>query len=187
MTAEPSDSESSPFPLTRGEKKGETYLYDATIDESRPCTPKAGPIELRLYSSDINHVTLRLSAKNCSGKEVRFLHDAQLQPSALVLNGPAKIAFTDERAIKKFDNTIHVAAFTTLAPNEERVLEEAYFVPESAGGSTIHWQSFRAGVPRGTWKAQVRFTSALASGKEGKVPNAWLGTIASNTVNVATP
>jgi hypothetical protein len=180
--AEPPPESDALFPLTRGEKQGQTYLYDATIDASRPCAPKSGPIELRLYTTDIGHVTLRLSAKNCTTRDVRFLHDAQHQPSQLSFSSPGKtVVSTDERLREKFDRTVHSAAFARLMPGEERVLEEGYFVPNGKGAS-LRWQSFLYDVPRGAWQVHVRFTSALAAGVEGKVPDAWLGTAASNAV-----
>ncbi len=183
--AAPIEQPDALFPLTRGEKQGQTYLYDAIIDATRPCGPKSAPVELRLYTTDIGHVTLRLAAKNCTTHEVRFLHDAQLQPSQLSFSSPGKIVAppTDDRRIQKFDRTVHSAAFARLAPGEERVLEEGYFV-SSESGAALRWQSFHYDVPRGSWQVQVRFTSALAGGIEGKVPNAWLGSIASNAVGV---
>src|SRR5258708_1584079 len=180
--AEPADANAL-FPLTRGEKQGQTYLYDAMIDATRPCAPKSPPVELRLYTTDIGHVTLRLSAKNCTTHDVRFLHDAELQPSQLSFASPGKAvaAPADDRRISKFDRTVYSAAFTRLAAGEERVLEEGYFVATDTG-ARIQWQSFHYDVPHGKWQVQVKFTSALSGGREGKVPDAWLGSIASNVV-----
>jgi hypothetical protein len=173
----------APFPVTRGEKQGQTYLYDPIVEPSHSCAPKAGPIELRLYTIDINRLTLRLSVKNCSTKELRLFHDGDLQPSQLVFVGPKKVAPPDDdRTIRKFDNTVRNAEFVKIAPGEERVLEEAYI---SQNG--IQWQCFRYNVPSGAWTVKVSFSSKIAAGNEGKVPNAWLGSIASNTVNIRVP
>jgi hypothetical protein len=173
-----------PFPVTRGEKQGQTYLYDPIVEPSHSCAPKAGAIELRLYTIDINRLTLRLTAKNCSSREVRLFHDGDLQPSQLVFSGQGKpvAAPDDDRKIRKFDNTVKSAEFVKIAPGEERVLEEAY-VSENG----IQWQCFRYRVPSGTWTVKVTFTSKIQGGTDGKVPNAWLGTIASNAVSVRVP
>lgn len=184
----PSGDADALFPLTRGEKRGQTYLYDATIDASRPCAPKSQPVELRLYTTDIGRVTLRLAAKNCSTRDVAFLHDGQLQPSvpSFSSTGESVAPPTDDRRIAKFDRTVYSAAFARLAPGEERVLEEGYFV-STGTGAKLQWQSLHFDVPRGSWQVQIRFTSALGAGVEGKVDHAWLGTATSSVVRVRIP
>ncbi len=174
-----------PFPVTRGEAQGQTWLADPILEPSRSCAPKAGAIELRLYTIDINRLTLRLGVKNCSAKEIRIFEDGDLQPSQLAFSGTGRKSVPppdDDRKIRKFDTTVHDAAFVKVAPGEERVLEEAYLTQDG-----LHWGCYRYAVPSGTWTVKVTFTSKIAGGVEGKVPNAWLGTIASNAVTVRVP
>ena len=170
----------APFPVTRGEKQGQTYLYDPIVETSHACAPKGSAIELRLYAIDINRLTLRLTAKNCSAKEIRLFIDGDLQPSQLVFSGKVPPP-DDDRATRKFDTTVRNAAFVGIAPGEERVLEEAYIAQNG-----IQWQCWHYQVPRGTHSVKVRFTSKIAGG-ESKVPNAWLGTIESNSITVRVP
>jgi len=177
------------FPLTRGEEQGQTYLADPIVARSRACRGKS-PIELRLYTTDIGRVTVRAAAKNCTKGELRFLHDAHLQPSelAVVQNGKS-IAPSDERAIEKFDRTIHAAAFTTLAPDEERVLEESYFVLDN--NYSFRWLPFHYAVTRGKCRISARFRSVFAEGdaegRRTKIEHAWIGTVESNAIDVTLP
>jgi len=187
--AESSAADAS-WPLTRGEERGQTYLADPIVDGSRACASKS-PIELRVYTTDIGRVTVRLAVKNCTAKEVRLLHDAKLQPSELALVcGGKTIVPTDERAHEKFDRTPYAAAFIALAPGEERVLEESYFV-SNQGAYDFRWLSFHHTAPTGTCKIQIRFRSALAegyeAGKRTKVDHAWIGSVASNAIEVHLP
>lgn len=171
------------WPVTAAEKKGDAYVYDARVVDSAPCTSKQ-PVELRLF---VRGAQLRQTIKNCGDKPVKVLDSAQLQPSRLELTPAAKSVF-DERSRAKFDATVYVHSFTTLAPAEERVVEE-----ESVKGGALSWGPFSyEGVAakaklKVVWEAKVSDGFDEAAKKKVPVEGAVTGAFVSNEVVLALP
>ncbi|MBL8957516.1 MAG: hypothetical protein JNK82_42475 [Myxococcaceae bacterium] len=158
------------WPVTEAEKKGEAYVYDARVVGSSACTTKQ-PIELRLY---VKGSELRLGLKNCGGKPVKVLHDANLGPSSLELTPAAKSTF-DDRSMAKFDPTVKPEYFTTVGAGEERIVGDAKAQP----GGELKWGPFQySGVAP---KAKVKVVLA-AKGLAGV--DAVTGRFVSNEVTL---
>jgi hypothetical protein len=191
-------STSTDWPLTVAEKAGQAYVYDTTVADSRPCPAGSAPLILRLFFRALLNPALRATMKSCSSKELRVLHDASLQPSILELTSPTgQLApSSDSRAVSKFDDTVYSASFHPFAPGEERVIEEAPLLA-TQGAYRAHWLSFDfSNLAPGVWKARVTFESNVVEAVEGyrasamkkvRVPNAWVGKIASNEVTFTLP
>jgi len=158
------------WPVTAAEKKGEAYVYDATVVDSAPCTVKQQPIELRLYAKGPE---LRLALKNCGDKPVKVLHSAHLGPSKLELSPPPK-SVEDSRDVAKFDATVRPESFTTLAAGEERVVSDG-----KLKGGRLRWGPFEySGLAA---KAKVKAV-LVARGLPGV--DAVTGTYTSNDVSL---
>lgn len=120
------------------------------------------------------------------------LHDLRLQPSRVVLvtAGGDTLEPFDKRSLMKFDGTLFCQSFRPLAPGAALDLGEARFA-RADGGWSLTWGPFEyEELPAGRYTARLAWTSAAADCQETRaaeprpVPGVWLGTVASNAVEV---
>jgi hypothetical protein len=180
-----------PWPSTASELQSESPMADARVEDSAPCKGKA-QIELRLFTRQQHGPQLRLTAKNCTAKTLKLLHDSQLQPSRLDFKTKVKAPF-DERSREKYDTTIWARSFTALDPGQERVLVDETLRREGEAYN-LSWGPFRyEAIPLGKQKVRVVLDAWVDSAvdeetnQKVKVDNAAVGSFKSNEVTVALP
>jgi hypothetical protein len=139
---------------------------------------------------------LRAILQNRSSVSQTFLHHTDLQPSKLVLTDATgrEITFFDVRSIEKFDNTVYRRLYAELLPGKEQLLHEEKFRADGKGRYKILWGPYQyEGLTAGSYKAHVRWTSALDSWfdeetkQKGRMDNIWKGQIKSNEVEIRLP
>lgn len=120
------------------------------------------------------------------------LHDLRLQPSRVILVTAAGDTLEpfDRRSLMKFDGTLFCQSFHPLAPGAALDLGEARFI-RADGGWSLTWGPFEyEDLPAGRYTARLAWTSVAADCQETRaaeprpVPGVWLGTVASNAVEV---
>ena len=120
------------------------------------------------------------------------LHDLRLQPSRVILVTAAGDTLEpfDRRSLMKFDGTLSCQSFHPLAPGAALDLGEARFI-HADGGWSLTWGPFEyEDLPAGRYTACLAWTSVAADCQETRaaeprpVPGVWLGTVASNAVEV---
>lgn len=151
----------------------------------------AAPIELRLRVDP--GPTLTAELHNASPAPLSVVTDSVLQPAELVLTGPSgAVTPFDTREIQKFDNTVHEASFTTVAPGATVPLGTGK-VTGSGGNASLQWGPFRfESLPPGAYRAKVVLKSTITeyvddAGQRVKKADAWTGTVTSPEVALQVP
>ncbi len=146
-------------------------------------------MELRLES--VNRLGLRATIRNVGPRSVAVLHNADLQPSRVVLKDSAgtEVKPFDNRTRAKFDRTVRAAMFQPVPPGGSMELGVTKFQKETDGQYELDWGPYHYGdLAPGVWNVSLVFDAVIDSPTGGsKIAAVWKGTALAPALTVKLP
>jgi hypothetical protein len=138
---------------------------------------------------------LEAALVNRSGTLQAVLYHADLQPSRLVLKGPAGTEVTpfDERTRRKYDRSVSRAMYVEIPPEGRLGIGGGQF-RKFPDGYELRWGPYRfSRIAAGAWTARVTFESRIdwvtdrKTGKRAPYGKVWLGSASSDEIHFELP
>ena len=163
----------------------------APLTDSPPSNVPA-LFEIRLRVTKAPELELHATLHNKSNRAQPCFFDNARQPSELELIGPGGRAIEpfDERATAYYDPMVHDWMFRTLGAGEDVELGWTRLGHRDEGSAIIQWGLYRfTNLAPGIYRARVVWRSEVDTCYDDRqvhrrVPDVWIGSVTSNTVQL---